>query len=583
MLDKYSEYKDIVISSLTKLGEIATSKHVRTVAESICAKLVTGTFFLVVVGQFKRGKTTFINALLGKELLPVAIIPLTSIITVLNYGENLRIKVFFESGSNKEIFLDELPLYITEKHNPKNKKGVDRVEIAYPSPYLKNGVQIIDTPGVASVYEHNTKTTYEYLPRADAAIFLVSVDPPLTQAELYFLRDLKKMVTKVFFIQNKIDMVNKADREESLSFSKEMIEKEAGFDNAEIYPLSAKQAMEGKISNDQEKIEQSGLREFECSLDRFLMQEKGVVLLNSAINKTDNLINEELLLVELEEKSIQLPLSQLEENIKKFKIFIRDINQEKIDSSRLLAAEIKALQTDILAEDLERLKQEKIKWLVGEVKKFAVLHKADSNGQFVEAIDKFIDQQIRDIFVNWRKEEERVLNDQLVNVLKRFTDRMNNILDQIVQSTAELFGVFRRQLRVQETLPPEIEFIFQTTDESDMLGITLDFIKKILPKILAHRLILKEAQEKAVMMIDRHCGKTQYDFSQRMDRLVQNYRLSITETIKSMQEDVLRAVEAGISSKQKITVEVATRETRLRDKIRALNEIKESLKNLRYD
>ena len=580
MLYTYSKTKKEIGDNLIKLESIAASEYVQVASKTLRAKLEADVFSLVVVGQFKRGKTTFINALLGKELLPVGIIPLTSIITVLNYGEDLQINAFFENGASKEIYLDELPLYVTEKHNPKNKKGVDRVEIAYPSPYLKNGVQIIDTPGVASVHEHNTKTTYEYLPRADAAIFLVSVDPPLTQAELNFLRDLKKLVTKTFFIQNKIDTVNKNDCEESLAFSKDVIEKEAGFDNAEIYPLSAKNALEGKITHDQEKIERSGLIEFERSLDRFLMEEKGQVLLNSAINKTENLISEELLLDELEGKSIRLPLGELEEKIEKFKTFIRDVNQEKIDSNRLLAEEIKALQADTLAEDLEKLKQEKTKWLISEVEKFSVLHKADGNHQFAEAIDGFIDMQIRDIFGRWRIEEEKSLRGQLANILKRFTDRMNSILGQIVQFASELFGVSHRQFRMQETLPPEIEFRFQTTDESDMLSITLDFAKKALPKALAHRLILKEAREKAEMMIDRHCGKTRYDFSRRMEKLVQNYRNEITRTVESAESDVLKALEIGIASKNDTAIEVSARESHLHDKVKKLKEIKESLETI---
>ncbi len=580
MLDAYSKNKKDICEQLAKLEKISASEHVKAMSKSTRTKLESDIFSLVVVGQFKRGKTTFINALLGKDLLPVAIIPLTSIITVLNYGEKLRIVAFFENGTNKEITLDDLPLYVTEKHNQKNEKGVDKVEITYPSSYLKNGVQIIDTPGVASVHEHNTKTTYGYLPRADAAIFLVSVDPPLTQAELHFLRDLKNLVVKTFFVQNKIDTVNKTDRDESLAFSKGVIEKEAGFNNVDIYPLSAREALDGKLTNNLHKIEQSGLIDFEHSLDKFLMEEKGKVLLESAARKTDNLIDEELLLFELEEKSIKLPLNELEDKIEKFKTFIHDINQEKIDSSRLLAEEIKALQTETLIEDLENLKQEKTKWIVAEVEKFAAEHRMDNNRRFAQAIDGFIDMQIRDIFGKWRVEEEKNLRDQLTNILKRFTDRMNGILGQIVQSASELFGVSHRQFRMHETLPPEIEFRFQTSDESDMLSITLDFAKKALPKALAHKIILKEARNKAEQMVDRHCGKTRYDFSRRMEKLVQDYRLNITDTVESAQADVLKALEIGIASKKDTVIEVSAREAELNDKIKTLKQIKESLQRI---
>jgi GTPase SAR1 family protein len=580
MLNFYSKTKDKISGILVALDNIAVSEHARETAQLIRDKLEANIFSLVVVGQFKRGKTTFINALLGQDLLPTAIIPLTSIITIINYGNELRIMAFFENKSQKEIAIDELPFYVTEKYNPKNEKKVDRVEIFFPSPYLKNGVQIIDTPGVASVHEHNTKTTYEYLPHADAAIFLVSVDPPLTRAELHFLRDLKNLVVKTFFIQNKIDTVSKTDWEESLAFSKRIIMEEAGFSEMTIYPLSAKQALEGKNENNQQKIEKSGLPRFEKSLEEFFINEKGEILLKSAVEKINNLINEEMILAELQQKSLQLPFEELENKIAAFKKFIHDSEQEKTDSGRLLAEEVKTLKNETLIEDLDKLKQEKTKWLVAQVEKFSTEHKSDGNAKFAELMDEFIAAQIRDIFGAWRVKEERILKKNIEEVLKRFSDRMYRIFDQIVEFSAELFGITNRQFRMQETLPPEIEFRFQTADQSDMLSMTLNLAKKALPKALAHRLILKEARAKAEMLIDRHCGKARYDFSERLGQLVRNYQLNLTEAVRSRQNDVLKALETGIASKQNAAIETEAQKTRIGDKIKNLKEIKESLQKL---
>ena len=580
MFGTYAKNKADLNANLLRLEDIAASGRIKTACQSRRSKLEAGAFSLVVVGQFKRGKTTLINALLGTDLLPRAIIPLTSIITVLRYGDKLSITTFFTNGINKEITLDDLPHYVTEKDNPKNEKKVDRVEIAFPSPYLKNGVQIIDTPGVASVHEHNTKTTYEYLPQADAAIFLTSVDPPLTQAELHFLRDLKGLVVKTFFIQNKIDTVSAADQAEALRFSKGIIEKEAGFSDVTMYPLSAKDALEGKSENDSQKIEKSGLARFEQSLERFLTEEKGKALLTSAKEKTNNFLNEEMLLAELEKKTLQLPLAELEKKITLLNKFILDSGQEKIDSERLFAEEVKTLQNETLTRDLENLKNEKTKWLVAKVEEFAVEHASDGNTKFTERINAFIDAQIRGIFGSWRVEEERALKQCLKEILKRFADRMNRILKELTAFSTELFGITGQEFRIQEAFPSEIEYRFETKDESDMLGMTIDFARKALPKVLAHKFILKEAREKAGAMVDRHCGKARYDFSQRMEQLVRNYRLSVTEAVKSRQNDVLKALKDGMASKQKTAIETASRETRLRDKILALQEIKESMQKI---
>lgn len=574
MLDNYSKTKKNIIAGLAELQQIADSGRVKAAARAIRNKLAADVFLLVVVGQFKRGKTTFINALLGRDLLPTAIIPLTSIITILNYGEELKIVAFFRNGAQREIRLDDLSLCITEKHNPKNEKNIERVEIFYPSDYLKNGVKIIDTPGIGSTHEHNTRTTYDYLPRADAAIFLVSADPPLTQPELQFLRDLKNLVAKIFFVQNKADMVSPADRQESLDFSRQVIEQEAEFDNIEIFPLSAKEALEGKTENNTAKLEQSGLVRFEKLLGQFLMEEKGSLLLDSAVMKADNLIDEELLLAELTEKSIRLPLQDLENKTKKFEIFIRDINQEKIDSGRLLADEIDGLQKETLARDLETLKQEKTQWLTAEIAKFAAAHRSDDNQRFAELMNEFLDAQLRNIFDQWRAQEEMVLKNRLTAISQRFANRLNKILDQIIQTTTEMFDIPARHFRLEPMLPPEMDFRFQITDDPEMLNLTLKLARRALPRALAQKLIIKEAKEKATMLIDRHCGKAKYDFSERLEKMVKNYCLEIAMLVEQAQNDVLRALAAGLAAKQKTAAEISIAQANLKKRIKGLKEIK---------
>ncbi len=578
MLNTYSKIKTNLIDDLTKLEKIVTNGHIKTLTQSLHKKLEVDIFSLVIVGQFKRGKTTFINALLGEDILPTAIIPLTSIITILTYGDKLEITTFFENGNEKEIKLDELSSYVTEKYNPKNEKKVSRVEIKYPSPYLKNGVQIIDTPGIASVHEHNTKTTYEYLPQADVAIFLTSVDPPLTEAELHFLHDIKNIVVKTFFIQNKIDTVNISDQKESLAFTKEVIEKEAGYKDIIIYPLSAKQALEGKIDNKLEKINGSGLSNFEQSLETFLINEKGNALFKSSIEKINNFISEELFLIEIEKKSLKIPLNELENKIKIFKQFIDDSEQEKIDSKRLLNEEIKVLHNEVLINDLEKFKKEKTKWFLLKIDEFANNYKADSTTKFANHLDEFIDKQIRDIFDLWRVEEEKILKKNLKEILKRFTDRMNNILEKVINYSTELLEISSQKFYTKETLPPEIEFRFKTTEQSDVLGITINLARKALPKILAQKLIIKEAHQKAEMLVDRHCGKTRYDFSQRMEKFILNYNTSIAKPIETTQNNVLKALEKGVLSKQSTTVKIISISEQLQNETKILEEIKESLK-----
>ncbi|MDH7476047.1 MAG: dynamin family protein [Microgenomates group bacterium] len=212
---------------------------------------------IVVLGQFKRGKTSLINSLIGKKLLPTSVVPLTSVITILKYGQKSKALVKFLDGRNVLIEIKDLENYITEEKNPKNIKKVDKVIIEYPSLYLKDGVQIIDTPGVGSVYEHNTDVAYQFVPQADVGIFVVTADPPISEAELSFLSSIKNHLGKIIFIQNKIDQVEKKDWGESLEFTKKIIKEKLKIKKLKIYPLSSKTAIDGKLNNDKKNYKKA--------------------------------------------------------------------------------------------------------------------------------------------------------------------------------------------------------------------------------------------------------------------------------------------------------------------------------------
>ena len=580
MLDSYAASKNELLSILARTLDVCEGESQKKRLRSIEGQINGNCFSIVVVGQFKRGKTTFINALLGAELLPTAVIPLTSIITILKWGEKLGIRAFFSNGSSKEIALEELPLFVTEKHNPKNEKNVDRVEISYPSHYLGNGVQVIDTPGIASVHEHNTRVTYEYLPQADAAIFLVSPDPPLTQSELHFIRDLKINFGKIFFVQSKMDMVSEKDGEEALLFSKGVIEKQAGFGEVIIHPLSAKKALEGKQENDQKKISASGLPLFEKMLGGFLMREKGDILLKSVTKKIQSVASEATLLFELEQKSLGMPLRELEDKIKRFESSLEDIEQERIDTARLLKEEIQELIQNMLVADLGKLKEKETGELFADVEKFYLENRKKGNRELVAAFNEFLDRQIQDIFNTWRLEEERKLNEQIRKILSRFIGRMNTIVDRIVALAVEAFGLSSKSVKIEESLPAETEFNFKLEEDTELLGMTIDFVTKSLPAFLAHRIIRKNALARAGDLVDSHCGLLRHDFSQRLETVVEKYKSSVDESAKTIKEDIVRTLSHSKEIRQDTAQAVSECEKVIQQKIIVLSKIEESIHRL---
>ncbi|HOO47301.1 MAG TPA: dynamin family protein, partial [Deltaproteobacteria bacterium] len=148
-------------------------------------RLLEGRFHLAVLGQFKRGKSTLLNALLGESILPASVIPLTAIPTFIRSGSMMLKVTHASSGKQEEIpcksreeLISVLEQYVAEEKNPKNRLDVSQVDLYLPSPLLKKGVVLIDTPGIGSTHLHNTEATLNFLPQCDAALFLVSADPP---------------------------------------------------------------------------------------------------------------------------------------------------------------------------------------------------------------------------------------------------------------------------------------------------------------------------------------------------------------------------------------------------------------------
>ena len=135
---------------------------------------------LAVLGQFKRGKSTFINALLGANLLPTHVIPLTAVATFISWRPEPLVVIRFHNGGPTLPFpvrrSDELRntlfRFVAEEANPENHLGVERADLLYPADILRGGMTIIDNPGIGSTSQHNTEAAMQVLPECDAAIFV---------------------------------------------------------------------------------------------------------------------------------------------------------------------------------------------------------------------------------------------------------------------------------------------------------------------------------------------------------------------------------------------------------------------------
>ena len=205
-----------LITNLFKAVELEAKLTGEEVDENLIANLKmwgAGIFRLVVMGEIKKGKSSFINAMLGVEdLVPVSSNVATSTIFKIHYGRERGYRVHFLAPSGKapmDINEHDLANFGTEDGNPGNEKQVDFIEVICPAPLLSSGIVIIDTPGLGGLFKKHKLITYEYVPRADAVFFVTdSVESPIGALEIEYLKDILKITPNLYFIQTKSSAVD---------------------------------------------------------------------------------------------------------------------------------------------------------------------------------------------------------------------------------------------------------------------------------------------------------------------------------------------------------------------------------------
>ncbi len=243
---------------LRVLGDVAAelgSGLVARDAAELAGRIAEGRFFVACVGQFKRGKSTLLNALVGRAVLPTGVVPVTAVVTILRHGPGVEAHVTLLDGGRLTVDPATLAEYVSEAGNPGNRKGVAAVEVRLPSPLLERGLCLVDTPGIGSVFASNSETTRAFVPQVDAALVVVGADPPISGDELDLLQQVASGVEHVIVVLNKSDRVSDAESREAAEFALRVIERRIGRDAGPIYRVSAVERAAGAPTRDWDALE----------------------------------------------------------------------------------------------------------------------------------------------------------------------------------------------------------------------------------------------------------------------------------------------------------------------------------------
>jgi GTP-binding protein EngB required for normal cell division len=173
---------------------------------------------VAVLGQFKSGKSSLLNAVLGEAVFPVGALPVTAVITRAAAGPERIVRVTHLDGSVEEVAPDRLADFVTEAGNPGNRRQVARVDVATPALADLPGVRLVDTPGLGSVFAHNTEAIRAWMPNAAAALVTVSAERPLSDEDRRLVGEARQTAPRVVVVLTKVDLLTDADRAEVSAF-----------------------------------------------------------------------------------------------------------------------------------------------------------------------------------------------------------------------------------------------------------------------------------------------------------------------------------------------------------------------------
>ena len=212
----------------------------RLLVGATASRVAEADVYVVAVGEFKRGKSSLLNALIGEQILPVGVVPLTAVVTVLKRGQSEAVGVHAD-GRRGVVDAARLADYVTEEGNPGNRLGLSRVEVASPGFALPPGAVLIDTPGLRSVVDGGEDHTLDFLPQVDVALMVLSVDQPLSGDEQDLAARLRDQGAEIVFVLNKTDYLSPAETEQAKSFVAERL-RLSGFSDAALFAVSSKRA-----------------------------------------------------------------------------------------------------------------------------------------------------------------------------------------------------------------------------------------------------------------------------------------------------------------------------------------------------
>lgn len=499
-------------SRLLRIASLAAEfndERISNDARSVAERIAEGRFYVACVGQFKRGKSTLLNALMGESILPSGVIPVTAVPTILRFGEHREARVRLRSGEWTDIDMGEIEEYVSEARNPENQKGVTAVEVFIPSPLLREGMCLVDTPGLGSVFAGNTAATQAFLPHIDAAIVVIGADPPIAGEELSLVESVSKEVPDILFVLNKADRVTEHERNAAIEFASRVLEKRLQRAVLSIFEVSALERLDGgPCLRDWSRLVQS--------IER-LVQRSGRQLVRDSASRSIRRLSEQLRNVINEERNaLTRPFAESEKRIAQLRDVVSHAQQSLSDLGFLLSGDQQRLSKTFgdrrkaFLKSVGAIAHDELVSVIDALPRYRGPHFRRSAMQASQAV-------ARRHTMPWLEAEEKNAESAYCQITKRFTDLANDFLVRTRNLSGTEMAYSPKELATEQDFRARSEFRFHEYIELASPASPLRYLADtVLGAVFAHRAIAADAHEFLDRLLETNSERVRSDLENRV-------------------------------------------------------------------
>lgn len=557
-----------VLGRLAEAAEVAGLGSVaRDIRDVRVPKLDEERFSLVILGEFNHGKSTFVNALLGTALLPTGITPTTAVLSHISYGSQPTAELVLDSGERRSIDPARLGDWATVEGlaaNPGVPKGSDaagggggdaaaagihHIDLQVPSPVLEHRLTIVDTPGVNDINEQRAEITYSYIPRADAAVFLLDATQILTASERQFLEEriLRSSRERLIFVIAKTDLLDETELAETLRFAREHLGRIVP--EPAIFPVSARRELAGKRDT-------SGFGPLSAHIGGTVGNDRRRLLLDHALADAGRLSAFVRQSLHMRRRSLELSLPDLEERIARAKARLAT-GQKGLDAAAdTIRAETAGLKARV-RQDLVAFTTEFREALATE------LPKVDGHD-----IRRYLSFFIQDTWKAWLERE----GEMIAGELERLTEKILEVASENVREATDAVSAELGPAQTKIDLHIDTMKYDASVFALGALGTTVFlFVNSLVGGVMAlaapvlaivlrgkiGREIQAEARERAPVAIDRVAAVLAPKLDEAIDTFAARLSEFVAQAGAALARGIAEVLDRALAEKRAATADVS--------------------------